>query len=116
MIGSGSRGTDSTAVGQGMQPGVRSVASGRGVKVAGAEAKVIQALMKALDSISFDQNRFAALLSMSSVAFQRRFLSVFYPYFCNLAEKYERGAWMDDEELELFTEGIRLRDAIRPFM
>lgn len=116
MIGSGSRGTDSTAVGQGMAPGVSIVASPGKEKINGSEAKIIQHLVKAMDSMSFDEKRFGALLSMSSATFQRRLLRILYSYVCNLAEKCERGLWLDDEEMELYVEGARMRDAMRPFM
>lgn len=77
---------------------------------------MVKALLSAADSMSFDANAFAVLLSMSPARMQMRLLTILFAYFQHLAEKFERGLYMDDEEMELYANGARARDSLIHFM
>lgn len=115
MIGSASRGTDSTNVGAGMAHGVRPKKSSA-INIRGTEAKAVKTLLSCVDSMSFDVGMFAVVLSMSPIAMQKRLLSILYVYFEHLAERFEKGLYMDDEEMELYANGARARDSLIHFM
>lgn len=86
------------------------------LNVRGAEAKAVKTLLSCVDSLSFDENMFAVLLGMSPVALQARLVRILYTYFQHLAEKFEQGLYMDDQEMELYANGARARDSLIHFM
>lgn len=101
---------------KGMRSGVTRKEGGGGKAIRGIEAKLVGVLSDAMDKISFDANMFAFLMSSMSANAQMRFMSILFVWFTFLAEKFEKGYWEDENEMEVMANGARFRDAMEPFM
>lgn len=91
---------------------MREASTGRSSRLGGVTGKLFTALAAASDSISFEAEEFAFLLSMSGIRMQQRFLDIVLLYVGFLANKHDEGLWVNGEDKALNAQGKRILNAM----
>lgn len=81
----------------------------------GPEAKASKAMLKGMDSLSFDHWKFAVPIVLAPIAVRVRFLQVILTVLDMWAKVYDEDAWEDDIELSFLTEVKQIQAALEPF-
>lgn len=76
-------------------------------KFTGTQAKAVKGFLAALDTLSFDPDEFAQMLTQMSTGIQRQFIRIVLAYFKTLSMRVDRGLCdvMNEDQYDLHING-----------